>query len=62
MTAMQKPRATDPSSPERIAGAPARKPYRRPEITFHEPLELFAAVCNPGKADVITCPAGPISS
>lgn len=42
--------------------APARKPYRRPEITFHERLEVFATVCTPGKADVITCPNGPIAS
>jgi hypothetical protein len=50
------------TSPEAPSRAPARKPYRRPEITFHEPLELFAAVCTPGKADVATCPLGPISS
>jgi hypothetical protein len=39
-----------------------RRPYRRPEITFHEALEVFAAVCNPGKADLMACPLGPISS
>lgn len=59
---MDKPRATATSSPEPSRGTPAKKPYRRPEITFHEPLELFAAVCSPGKADVVNCPAGPIAS
>jgi len=39
-----------------------RRPYQRPEITFHERLEAFAAICSPGKADPITCPQGPIAS
>lgn len=59
---MDQPRAKESATPAQRLGAPPRKPYRRPEITFHEPLELFAAVCNPGKADVVTCNLGPISS
>lgn len=43
-------------------GTPRRKPYSPPAVTFQEKLELFAAVCVPGKADPITCPSGPISS
>jgi hypothetical protein len=54
---MVSPEATEPG-----ARPAPRRPYRRPEITFHEPLEVHATVCTPGKADVVSCPGGPIAS
>jgi len=48
--------------PEQAGPSVGRRPYRRPEITFHERLEVFATVCTPGKADPVTCPNGPIAS
>ncbi len=37
--------------------APRRQPYEKPRVTFREPLEGVAAVCNPptGKANPIDC-------
>jgi hypothetical protein len=54
----------DPDKPEATPQPEGgrRKPYRRPEITFHEPLEVFATVCTPGKSDPVSCPGGPIAS
>jgi hypothetical protein len=56
------PRSTTPNPEPAPGSRRPRPPYAPPAITFHQPLELFAAVCSPGKADPITCPAGPISS
>jgi hypothetical protein len=42
-----------------------KKPYRRPEILYREPLEAMAALCTPAppaKANVGMCPQGPIQS
>ena len=42
-----------------------RKPYSAPRILSREPLEAMAAVCTPqgvAKANVGTCPRGPINS
>lgn len=42
-----------------------KKPYRRPEILYREPLEAMAAVCAPAppsKNNPGMCPSGPISS
>jgi len=42
-----------------------RKPYAAPRVLYREPLEAMAAVCAPAppaKANVGTCPTGPISS
>jgi hypothetical protein len=44
-------------------GETQRRPYSAPEVTFFEPLEAFAAICDPpAKANPIDCPSGPISS
>lgn len=42
-----------------------KKPYRRPEILYREPLEAMAALCTPSppaKANLGMCPTGPVSS
>ena len=39
-----------------------KKPYEKPQIVYSAPLEAMAAVCIPGKADIVACPSGPISS
>ena len=39
--------------------AAKKKPYRRPEILYREPLEAMAALCTPAppaKASVGSCP------
>jgi hypothetical protein len=56
------PRSAQPAAAAAPESRRSRPPYAPPAITFHQPLELFAAVCSPGKSDPITCPAGPISS
>lgn len=53
--------------PERSgASEPSKKkPYRRPEILYREPLEAMAAICTPvppAKANLGMCSQGPISS
>ena len=53
---------TSRSEPSEHQGRAARRPYEPPRVTFHEPLEGFAAICSPGKADPIMCPLGPIAS
>jgi hypothetical protein len=56
----------DREQKESSAPAPSkRKPYRRPEILYREPLEAMAALCTPSppaKANVGMCQQGPISS
>lgn len=43
--------------------SPGRRPYEPPRILWREPLEAVAVVCSPpGKADVTSCPLGPITS
>jgi hypothetical protein len=42
--------------------ADAKKPYQKPRIVHRERLEVSAVVCTPGKADVASCPSGPIES
>ena len=42
-----------------------KKPYRRPEILYREPLEAMAAICTPSppaKANIGLCQQGPLSS
>jgi hypothetical protein len=46
-------------------GLKRRRPYSPPRILSREPLEAMAAVCLPrgvAKANVGTCPRGPINS
>jgi hypothetical protein len=52
----KQPRGSEPSK---------KKPYRRPEILYREPLEAMAALCTPSppaKANLGMCQQGPISS
>jgi len=42
--------------------ADPKKPYQKPRIVHREKLEVSAVVCTPGKADVASCPGGPIES
>ncbi len=52
-----------PSSKEKIEGV--KKPYRKPEILYREPLEAMAALCTPAppaKVNVGACPSGPAQS
>ena len=60
MTDSSRTPANSDRSPKRDG---AKKAYRRPEILSIEKMEIVAAVCTyPGKADLISCPSGPISS
>jgi len=58
-------RPSQPQTPARAAGAPAKRPWERPRILSREPLEAVAAVCAPSppaKGNPGLCPSGPISS
>lgn len=50
----------DSSHPPDGEAPSRRRPYERPRITFREPLEGVAAVCNPptGKGNPIDCTIG----
>jgi hypothetical protein len=54
------------NAPEAVNdGLKRRRPYSPPRILSREPLEAMAAVCLPrgvAKANVGTCPRGPINS
>lgn len=56
----------DREQKESSASEPSRKkPYRRPEILYREPLEAMAALCTPSppaKSNLGMCPTGPVSS
>lgn len=55
----------DQTNEPRAAEPGRKKPYRRPEILYREPLEAMAAVCAPAppsKNNPGMCPSGPISS
>jgi hypothetical protein len=39
-----------------------KKAYRRPETLSREQLEALAVICDTGKTDPLSCPAGPLQS
>lgn len=49
-----------PSHPPDREPSARRHPYEKPRVTFREPLEGVAAVCNPptGKGNPIDCTIG----
>lgn len=50
---------TGPRASEPTEGAPARRPYRAPQILERQPIEAVAAVCSvPGGKNDPTCLVG----
>jgi hypothetical protein len=53
------------SSSKQAREGAAKKPYRRPQILYREPLEAMAALCTPAppaKVNIGVCPSGPTQS
>ncbi len=46
----------------RRARSAGKKAYRRPETLSREQLEALAVICDTGKTDPLSCPAGPLQS
>lgn len=47
---------------ERRGTSAGKKAYRRPETLSREQLEALAVICDTGKTDPLSCPAGPLQS